>query len=779
MDEGNPTSTASAGSIRRLCDIIGRPVKIEKARSDYRRGWGPYGSDSMPIIGLWSITIQDINDKPTTLDFDVTDDDSPITVGMDVQRYCVTDNLSTPRRVVMKRPRDTDRRTLNTYISGFSPLEHRLRLEITPIPCATNALIGHARRRPDIRPATLAKRIHNITHAPASEAIRICKQAGWLNDEVEKAIEKVSRECETCARSGRPPPSKKLSLTHVNQDFNDEVQGDFTFVDIRGRKYTVIHYTCTGTSYSEASIVENRRWTTLVNELDKIWIFHHGAPAKLSADDEFNRRPIVAALTERSIEFHPRPPRRHNKVGIIERKNQTLKRIVERLQLDEQCTDSPSKVLAKAVFLSNAFAGSRTLSAFQLARGYCPTIVGNPSYKICDEMVEAHKQQMAARALNRLLRSRNHGGIDPSSIKPGDEILYFYESSIQSEKKEWKSGTVIHVLPHYVEISGKSNGRSVRIAYDDIRLKPKSAFAQRMMEWTDHAPGGESVNISDDAQSGQICDITQTPADWSASASQQNKVDSHALWAIHDEDKDGMEKDIGSCRINTKMPTGRSLRSTEMDILKDIEDKIGTSQVTASALAFAPSWIVEKAMKAEHDENWKDAYTEVEESSLPHNSNVVSSHSIFKIKTLDDGEIKLKGRIVVHGNRDSEKDLVRGDCASADMLVIRLVIAIGTCLGFLFGTGDIKGAFMQSGPIKRDVYVRPPRDCYRKRGIVWKLLKLPYGLVDAGRQWLIKIESWMIEEYGLERVFGVSQLFIKRRESRIVLIIAKVTDDFW
>lgn len=85
---------------------------------------------------------------------------------------------------------------------------------------------------------------------------------------------------------------------------------------------------------------------------------------------------------------------------------------------------------------------------------------------------------------------------------------------------------------------------------------------------------------------------------------------------------------------------------------------------------------------------------------------------------------------------------------------------------------------MQSGPITRKVYVRQPREYNRKRGIVWKLLKSPYGMVDAGRQWSTKIVGWMKIEAKLERVFGESQLFLKRTGSRIDLIVAKVTDKF-
>lgn len=85
---------------------------------------------------------------------------------------------------------------------------------------------------------------------------------------------------------------------------------------------------------------------------------------------------------------------------------------------------------------------------------------------------------------------------------------------------------------------------------------------------------------------------------------------------------------------------------------------------------------------------------------------------------MDEGELRLKGRIAIHVNRDSEKELIRGECAYADMMGVRLVLAIGKCMGFTFGTGDIKGPLMQSERIEREVYVKLPRDLFRPRGIL-------------------------------------------------------------
>lgn len=57
-------------------------------------------------------------------------------------------------------------------------------------------------------------------------------------------------------------------------------------------------------------------------------------------------------------------------------------------------------------------------------------------------------------------------------------------------------------------------------------------------------------------------------------------------------------------------------------------------------------------MRSEHEENWVGAYEEVDESKLPRGENVISSHVEFKIKENHEQRLKLKGRIVVNGNRD-------------------------------------------------------------------------------------------------------------------------------
>lgn len=68
---------------------------------------------------------------------------------------------------------------------------------------------------------------------------------------------------------------------------------------------------------------------------------------------------------------------------------------------------------------------------------------------------------------------------------------------------------------------------------------------------------------------------------------------------------------------------------------------------------------MQQALRVEHDKNWSEAYQEVHESSIPKGSNVISSYVLYKLKSTEDGTLKVKARICPHGNLDRMKDEVR------------------------------------------------------------------------------------------------------------------------
>lgn len=171
-----------------------------------------------------------------------------------------------------------------------------------------------------------------------------------------------------------------------------------------------------------------------------------------------------------------------------------------------------------------------------------------------------------------------------------------------------------------------------------------------------------------------------------------------------------------------------TLQSDKAKILESMYECIGSQQVIARKLEFAPQWILDEAFEEKYSANWTDSYVPVNERDVPNDANIITSHVVYKIKTSEDGSRKLKSRIVPHGNRDDKKDSIRKDSATVQLNIIRLPLSLVTFLGFRLGAADIKGAYLQSGPIQRTIYVRPPREWYRRDAthwrVLWKLTKL-------------------------------------------------------
>ena len=169
---------------------------------------------------------------------------------------------------------------------------------------------------------------------------------------------------------------------------------------------------------------------------------------------------------------------------------------------------------------------------------------------------------------------------------------------------------------------------------------------------------------------------------------------------------------------------------------------------------------------------------EVQDTDVLKDANVIGSHVVYKVNVEKNNQKILKARLCPHGNHDDENNNVGKDSVTAQFDVIRMLCSVATILGFRIGCFDIKGAYLQSVPIQRDIYVRPPPELREKRDVLWKLTKLPYRIPEAGRQWARVFEEWLMEKANFIRVNGVPQMFVNRDgKGEIHLILAKMTDE--
>ena len=221
--------------------------------------------------------------------------------------------------------------------------------------------------------------------------------------------------------------------------------------------------------------------------------------------------------------------------------------------------------------------------------------------------------------------------------------------------------------------------------------------------------------------------------------------------------------------------SGRRLSSIEQQVLASVYSKHGAEQFTKGKGSDVPDWLYAKAL-TEELANWRGHYEQCHISDIPPGAKVIGSHVVYRLKKTDAGDYKFKARLVVHGNEDIDKKSIRKDSATARLTTIRLILSMAVLFRLMLGKIDIKAAYFQSGSISRRIYVRPPREMLLFRTL-WKLLSLPYGIAEAGRQWQLTSDEFLYS-IGMEAVYALPQCFMLKHKGHLVLIVCKIVDDF-
>lgn len=98
-----------------------------------------------------------------------------------------------------------------------------------------------------------------------------------------------------------------------------------------------------------------------------------------------------------------------------------------------------------------------------------------------EELLQAYTEQVALRALPRMLHSLVPSPLPPEALSPGTPILYFYQSLKQKEPILWKTETVFRAEKHFVTIRKTSSPLS-NMGYEDIRILPQHILTLQLMQ---------------------------------------------------------------------------------------------------------------------------------------------------------------------------------------------------------------------------------------------------------------------------------------------------------
>ena len=103
------------------------------------------------------------------------------------------------------------------------------------------------------------------------------------------------------------------------------------------------------------------------------------------------------------------------------------------------------------------------------------------------------------------------------------------------------------------------------------------------------------------------------------------------------------------------------------------------------------------------------------------------------------GERIVKARLTVRGDQE-EATAIRKDSPTVRKGNIKIFATVAAKERWEIKTCDVTSAFLQGVEIDRDVFIRPPTE-KRIPGVLWKLLKAVYGLVDAPRGWHLALDK--------------------------------------
>ena len=117
----------------------------------------------------------------------------------------------------------------------------------------------------------------------------------------------------------------------------------------------------------------------------------------------------------------------------------------------------------------------------------------------------------------------------------------------------------------------------------------------------------------------------------------------------------------------------------------------------------------------------------------------ISTTWVVNVKQAD-GQRVTKARLVARGYE--EQLSMRKDSPTCMTSSTRVATSIISAKDWELNSMDVYAAFLQGQDIKRDVYIKPPKEA-NQGGYLWKLKKVVYGLSDAPRNWYVTLRSFL------------------------------------
>ena len=185
----------------------------------------------------------------------------------------------------------------------------------------------------------IAKKLHrSFAHPSAERLLRMVNSAGekWAkNDDLKAKIREVTEECSTCKIFKKAPARPAVGMPMASQ-FNETVAMDLKQYDGRN----ILHLVDLCTRLSAAIFIPNKKASTVVDALFKIWICVYGSPIGFLSDNggEFANAEFLSLCESFNVKVKTTAAESPWSNGTVERNNQTIARSMDKIIEDTRCT---------------------------------------------------------------------------------------------------------------------------------------------------------------------------------------------------------------------------------------------------------------------------------------------------------------------------------------------------------------------------------------------------------------------------------------------------------
>ena len=681
----------------------------------------------------------------------------------------------------------------------------------------------------------VALKLHKqFGHAPYEKLRKLLMNTEYGNGDLLREIQNTVRDCETCKRFKKPNSKPIVSLPLADR-FNEVVAMDLKTWN--GNYFLVL--VDIFTRYCSAVVIYDKKPDTIITKLFEKWISIFGAPRKFLSDNggEFNNESFRSLAENFGIRVMCTAAEAPWSNGVCERLNCILEISVHKIKEDVSCNTETA--LAWAVSARNSLHNYSGFSPNQLVFGNNPVFpsifeespavleMKTKSKVVADNINAMHSARMefvrneSSEKIRRALLN-NTRNTDVDDVEMGDIVYYKRE-----REDKWRGpGTVIgrdgkqvlvkhggvYVRVHLCRLQYEK-GKKVFLEEepvkeisvqekveefdfdddDDISMVEKEVveknegLRERRLRRSDDL--GNSNEIHDSPSGRHHLSSFAKGRDRSPiRLGQQEKV----YWYPDKNVKDPM---IGDRVEIFEKDTNEVNKVTILSRAGKVGGKYGhcfnIKKDDGSVDWIDMSQEVEKWRRVSDDEevlitcnneevfqaklreleSWKqnNVFEEVENKG----QDLISVKWIITEK-LKNGEKIIKARLVARGFEENS-DKLQCDSPTCSKDALRISLTLISSFNWTCYSLDIKTAYLQGDEIKRNVWLKPPREF--GNGKIWKLKKTVYGLNDAARAWYLTVKRVLLH-LGLVICKLDPALFFWYKNEMLSGIICIHVDDF-